>query len=158
MNLGFRTTIDKRPTYFVERILANWNAVPVNGELSAIIVNDKGYIDYDKVANLPVKIHTIREDKTNRWDVGTKIHFVINSRTKNRFQFAPVVLVKSIQSFEIKYYKKNGANKVDILVDGASVSLNLLAQNDGFDSTGEFLDYFNTNFKGKIIHWTDFEY
>lgn len=29
------------------------------------------------------KIHTIREDKKNRWEAGKKIHFATGVRTKN---------------------------------------------------------------------------
>jgi hypothetical protein len=33
-----------------------------------------------------------------------------------------------------------------------------LAQNNGFDTVKDFFEYFNKDFKGKIIHWTDFKY
>ena len=36
--------------------------------------------------------------------------------------------------------------------------MELLSQNDGFDSVQDFLDYFSENFYGKIIHWTDLIY
>ena len=33
-----------------------------------------------------------------------------------------------------------------------------LAKNDGFESVEDFFAYFNKDFKGKIIHWTDLQY
>ncbi|MBD8349370.1 hypothetical protein [Dysgonomonas sp. HGC4] len=36
--------------------------------------------------------------------------------------------------------------------------INTLAKNDGFDSTHDFFRWFNQDFKGKIIHWTDLKY
>ena len=52
--------------------------------------------------NVKPKKHTIRKDEKDRWKVGNDIHFVINNRTKNRFQFAPITKVKSIQIIKIK--------------------------------------------------------
>ncbi|MCH5690012.1 hypothetical protein LWM68_40800 [Niabella sp. W65] len=36
------------------------------------------------------KIHTLREDKNDRWTKGIMIDFFINSRTKDMFRFATV--------------------------------------------------------------------
>ena len=36
--------------------------------------------------------------------------------------------------------------------------LQRLVWNDGFDNIYEFVSYFNEDFVGKIIHWTDFRY
>jgi len=33
-----------------------------------------------------------------------------------------------------------------------------LAVNDGFENTHDFFTWFKDDFKGKIIHWTDFKY
>ena len=33
-----------------------------------------------------------------------------------------------------------------------------LAINDGFESLKHFFEYFNEDFEGKIIHWTDLKY
>ena len=33
-----------------------------------------------------------------------------------------------------------------------------LAKNDGFDSVQDFFNWFNEDFNGRIIHWTDFKY
>lgn len=33
-----------------------------------------------------------------------------------------------------------------------------LAMNDGFESVDQFFAWFNKDWKGKIIHWTDLKY
>lgn len=33
-----------------------------------------------------------------------------------------------------------------------------LAHNDGFDLLYQFIEWFNKDFEGKIIHWTNFKY
>ncbi len=147
---------DGTPTYFVDKI---W----------------EGIIDHKKVTprhtTVKSKIHTIREDKKKRWKVGNKIHFVINNRTPKRFQFAPVLLVKSIQEIEIKWHNTilsiapivwiNGK----VFFDGTNFGeyrnekgMLILAQNDGFLDVQSFFNWFNEDFAGKIIHWTDQKY
>lgn len=123
------------------------------------------------------KVTTIREDKLDRWKPGMDIHFVINNRTKNRFQFAPVMKCVSVQKIEIEWTdsgtllgrearvyidttKQIGKylEKEKYHLDGIGRSLKALAINDGFDSVEDFFAYFNKDFKGKIIHWTDLKY
>lgn len=121
------------------------------------------------------KIHTIREDKNNRWKAGMDIHMVINNRTKNRFQFAPVVKCVSVQEIEIDSYESdikshftyskhlgNYRYKVfRVWIDGKMRpirELEKLAINDGFDSAEDFFKYFNKDFKGKLIHWSNLKY
>jgi hypothetical protein len=53
------------------------------------------------------KIHTIRTDYPHKWKSGNKIHFVINNRTKNRFQFAPVIPCTRTQDIQIDPYSKS---------------------------------------------------
>lgn len=48
-----------------------------------------------------------------------------------------------------------------IIIDGRQLGLVehlLLAKNDGFDDVYQFYKWFNKDFKGKIIHWTEFRY
>lgn len=110
------------------------------------------------------KLHTIRTG--NRWKAGMKIHPVINNRTKDRFQFAPILECKSVQDIEI--YKGIVSIDDEIFYDAwfdnhlkhQSLLNNMkdLAINDGFPSVEAFFQYFNTDFKGQIIHWTDLKY
>ncbi len=159
MTLAFSTEIDNKPTYFVEKI---WQSFPDEVASEGNFFNSgemyKHYNFNQDAYGMYSKLHTIRQDKNDFWKAGNDIHFVIHNRTKNRFQFAPVIKCVSVQSFEIKYFIKNNAKKLSVKVDGKKVNIHDLAENDGFNSAGEFLDYFNKDFTGKIIHWTDFKY
>lgn len=101
------------------------------------------------------KDHTIRMDKSNRWKADNDIHFVVNNRTKNYFRFAPIIKCKSVQKIEIN--AKAWSVKIDHhrILPG---TLHRLAINDGFDSVESFFDYFNKDFTGNIIHWTNLKY
>lgn len=117
--------------------------------------------------NSGVKIHSIREDKTDRWKEGNTIHFATGVRTKNYDNFKTDVC-KSTQSIEI-FFNENEVHKdldrgIWVLVDNIVLSdfwVKELAYRDGFKSVHEFYCWFGKNadyFKGKIIHWTDFQY
>lgn len=179
MILPFSTQINGKPTYFVESI---WE-----GLMRYIFEEDKEYIsylnlhkrtfgdywdwfpeDHQRLEN--PKIHTIREDKKDRWKAGTKIDFFINCRQKNMFRFAPVLPVVSVQKVEIKWIPltiPSGEKRPWVRIDGKSIftiehfiteEMNQLAKNDGFDTVEDFFAYFNEDFTGKIIHWTDLKY
>src|SRR5699024_11014489 len=77
---------------------------------------------FNNFFNKEHKIHTIRHDGKNRWKTGNKIHMVINNRTKDRFQFAPVLECKSVQKIEIKYHDKI-TKHWQYLIHGKNVSI-----------------------------------
>lgn len=120
------------------------------------------------IGSFAPKRHTIREDKTNRWKAGNDIHFVINNRTKDRFQFAPIVKCKSVQNIEIKEMIMTARpncmieDKIyTVKVDNKYLTISEvenLAINDGFPDTKAFFDFFENGFIGKIIHWTNTKY
>jgi len=159
-------------THFVPKIwkgLVDYNGYTIADIfLYAVAIEEKGLIDKlfpHNLENIFPKIHTIREDKANLWKPGRKIHPVVFNRTKDRFQFAPVLECKSVQEFEIEYI--NNGNEVIIVIDGTHFYNSLLninkgigelATNDGFISPLYFLSFFKENFRGKIIHWTEFKY
>ena len=115
------------------------------------------------------KIHTIREDKNNRWHFGKLIQFATGVRTKNYHCFKEGVCFGT-QRIEIKHQ----AGFVEVFIDGVhfgeiyhhglddiyeyTVDLINLAKNDGFENIEDFFKWFNKDFKGKIIHWTKFKY
>ena len=181
MILPFSTQIKKKPTYFVERIhkgiRENYILSPVDPSIH--YPRNYNFVAKDK---LPAKLHTIREDKKNRWKVGTKIDFFINCRQNDMFRFAPVLPVVSTQKIEF-IWKENTENLTclgtsfdktcTIMIDdrfygdayffngsvvSSSYTIPIFANNDGFDTPEELFAYFNKNFKGKIIHWTDLRY
>lgn len=113
------------------------------------------------------KIHTIREDKPNRWKKGNKIHFATGVRTKNYNQFFEGEC-KSVQKIEITHK----GNKIFVEIEGRPPhvwihfrndkyihpGIEKLAKNDGFNNIEDFFKWFDKDFKGKIIHWTELTY
>lgn len=180
MILPFSTQMNGKPTYFVEKI---WE-----GLLRHIVPTDNEYIAHlnwheelfgkqwdfipeetDRMTN--PKLHTIREDKNDRWKEGNKIDFFINCRQKDMFRFAPVLPVVSTQKIEIVWVELFGNNVAHVFIDKEFIAkvkfgsemmvtgnMLQLAQNDGFDTIEDFFSYFNKDFTGKIIHWTDLKY
>lgn len=114
---------------------------------------------------LQPKIHTIRGDKSNRIKVGTKIQCCnwqgvpYNSPVN---QFAPTFECKGIQKIEIKWFlNKENIKYAVIYIDNCIIAHydnKIIAINDGFDTVEEFFNYFNSDFTGKIIHFTDLKY
>lgn len=165
MILPFSTSLNGKPTYFVERIHKGIREVLKTG----VPYKTKDF-SYQFYMDCEPKLHTVREDLKERWRPGINIDFFINVRQKNMLRFAPVLPVVSIQEIEINYVP-TGKN-LDLqpivfidkkffyhnLISNDSSKMFLLAKNDGFDSIPAFFDYFNKDFKGKIIHWTDLKY
>ena len=172
MILPFSTQLNAKPTYFVEKILKCFDEREASESDKEMLREaiEKGYLDVWKYDDVTPKLHTIRKDEKNRWRPGTKIDFFINCRQEDMFRFAPVLPVVSIQEFEVNYVP-TGKN-LDLqpivfidkkffyhnLISNDTSKMFLLAKNDGFDSIPAFFDYFNKDFKGKIIHWTDLSY
>jgi hypothetical protein len=167
MILGFSTQINGKLTYFVEKIHKGFRLEELNMKAG---IDPKIHYppDYNFVAKDKVhhKIHTIREDTKDRWQAGMKIDFFINCRQPSMFRFAPILPVVSTQNIYITYTKAKKAMVFiddicfymqDFSVEGNHKMLHL-AQNDGFDTIEDFFDYFNKDFTGKIIHWTDLKY
>lgn len=103
------------------------------------------------------KKHTIREDKTNRWKAAMGIHMAVGVRTKNYYNFlwqqcisVQPIIIKRFN--EVEFNVKIGERWLD------SMEIEQLAINDGFDCLEDFMDWFNKDFTGKIIHWTNLKY
>jgi len=185
MTLSFKTQINGKPTYFVEKI---WKGLWETNNVEFIIMSSEYEFGYNEISPLKYveqenihtynpKLHTIREDPHCRWRPGRRIHPVINNRSPNRFQFAPVIKCQSVQSITILY---NDGNPAVYLGDTCESGMPFyfkdfdeedgqyicygenqmlqLAQNDGFDSIADFFAYFHKDFSGKIIHWTNLKY
>jgi len=130
-----------------------------------------------------MKIHTIREDKPNRWKAGNKIHFATGVRTKyyNQFEEGVCVSVQSIllvnhgnhvycriQTGENEYIHNDCVEYDHIKWYSGHLKrqvggglLGDLCKNDGLiweDFKGWFIPKHGDKFEGKIIHWTDFTY
>ncbi len=114
------------------------------------------------------KIHTLREDKNNRWVKFRKINFAVGVRTKNYRQFKfgtcyniqKLTFVKNDDKFQAIIGRR--------LLD--DTELRQLAVNDGFKSTLELREWFEPKLQThtwhdydgllelKIVHWTPFLY
>jgi len=112
------------------------------------------------------KTHTIREDLKDRWIPEKIIHFeqwIGKPYNSKCYHFAPLIPCVSVQKFEIRYLNSN-SDYPHVWIDKKLFRyfinedlkvLETLAQNDGFDSIEDFFRWFNKDFTGKIIHWTD---
>jgi hypothetical protein len=106
------------------------------------------------------KIHTIREDKTDRWYPGTQIHMATGVRTKHYNCFSDQFKCVSTQ----RIFMTLGWN-LEITVDFDSYLYNAdklrLIANDGL-TYDEFIKWFfpgdKDEFSGTIIHWTALRY
>lgn len=126
------------------------------------------------------KIHTIREDSKMRWKEGRKINFAVNVRTKNYNQFALGTCTKvepiSIRHYDIididkstQLFRKMTETDLGICLKIRGVEkyivINIndrdlrrdeiikLTGNDGFDYVHDFFEWFNKDFKGRLIYW-----
>lgn len=167
MNLSFSTQLKGKPTYFVEKILSGLHGLP---EFIGFHLTNKYQHNLDLIEYCESKIHAIIKDSNQRWKAGIKIHFVINTRTKNRFQFADGITVVSTQDIwispsnkSIRFWHKDNKNATNSYKDGYwfemdNNQIELLSKNEGFDNVEDFWNYFNHEFGGKIIHWTTLSY
>lgn len=160
-NLG--ETLGGNPTFFPEKI---WQGIQ-SQEVDQYFRNFL-FSDHCKDPNLSQKpkLHTIRQG--NRWKVGDKIHFYVGSRTKKALQFAPVLQVKAVDTIQIQYVPfvilivtVNGRVfyfRGSTGIEYGEKQMTKLVQNDGFDSIDDFFQWFDGDFEGQLIHWTDLTY
>lgn len=107
------------------------------------------------------KIHSIREDKHDRWREGMSIEMAYGVRSDDYEQWnadrPDLQTCTGTQPFEIKWK----GHDYQVRVDGHRLTpaeVEQLAKNDGFDELVDFLTWFSSDFKGKIIHWTKMRY
>lgn len=162
MTLGFTQTINNNASYFVEKIT---KSIPGITPKAVDLAIKAGY-EFNNLVYLKVapKIHTAREDKKGLWYPGMKINAVINNRTNRRCQFVPDMPCIHTQTMVINWGYDPKTAQFDlpmVLIDGKEIKgkvLDQLAVNDGFENRAEFFQYFNQNWSGKLIHWTNFKY
>ena len=105
------------------------------------------------------KIHTIREDKHDRWHNGQIIHFATGIRTQKYEQFYSGVCI-STQKIIIEH-DVHAIGDTVVVIDERVLPLEeteMLSKNDGFVIHAEFEAWFNKDFIGKIIQWTPYRY
>ena len=99
-----------------------------------------------------IKIHTIREDPLGRWKSGKLIHFATGVRTKKYHCFKKGICIGT---------QKIKIHCGDVYVDGELLELSVIeaiSSNDGFYSIYDFNLWFEEDFEGVIVHWTNFKY
>jgi len=119
-----------------------------------------------------VKIHTLREDKGNRWRKGLFIqHWMGSPRnpSKRPHQVCTekVYICQRLQKI-ILTARDHPTDYLHAQIDDRPLSqsdIEALARNDGFSSPRQMAKWFFKKltprmemWKGKIIHWTDFKY
>ena len=168
MILPFSTQLNGQPTYFPEKIWKGLQPIDISEFIAHI--DGKYLMPFFKRTDINSKLHTIRKDEKNRWNPGVMIDFFINTRKKDMFRFAPRIPVISTQKIVIKHY----TGMAEVLIGDEwfgsvfhhglddiyewNIDLETLAKNDGFESVDDFFQYFNEDFNGKIIHWTNLKY
>lgn len=170
MTLGFSThwgpemgELAGMPTYFVDKITVSLDLSIDQFEYYKFEYTKKTGKELYTFPGVLIspKPHTIR--RGHRWKKGDKIHMVIHNRTKRRFQFAPVVECTGVQNIEIKHisFGENGNTFRQIYVNEHPIDQEgeeIISKNDGFPSIESFFNFFNEDFEGQIIHWTDIRY
>ena len=113
---------------------------------------------FEQPINNGIKIHSLREDKHNRWRAGTKIHMATGVRTP-KYKCFRIEHCVSVQRIEIGY--SDFVEDITVKIDGRMLLVEeilQLALNDGFKGVFDFFIWFSEGFEGKIIHWTDYKY
>lgn len=118
-----------------------------------------------------VKIHTIREDKHNRWRPGMKIHHWMHNPRHPHLHPYPFCENKhhcvSVQKVTIVSEQTKEPNRIRVVIDGRFLSdteVEGLAKNDGLTNAKVLQTWFfppgskKKWWRGKIIHWTDIKY
>jgi len=165
MILPFSTHFkDGTPTHFISKIwhslLGFDNYEELYWSMYSVISKVDSFDSQLFAENVIPKPHTIREDAHDRWHEGRLIHPVVFNRSKNQFQFAPTIPCKSVQEIEITHWHGIDGYRT-VLVDDRILNeteIEVLAKNDGFNSVVDFFSWFNADYSGKIIHWTDLKY
>lgn len=165
------TKLKGAPTYFREKILlgAGYGVIRLLEGKDKIVKPSSIQLQaIAKIGNINPKLHTLRADPHDRWKAGRKIEMVYRGagyKILSHFNKGIPELEKcvSTQKVEIKYGDKKvyGFYGVIVAIDGRILNEDerrVLAINDGFDSLDHFYRWFNKDFTGKILHFSNLRY
>ena len=99
-----------------------------------------------------IKLHTIRQKPIA---VGTMMNHIVYPYKKKERRCVLSNFCTSTQMITIESSSRT------IKVDNkelSKVDIERLSKNDGFDSIEDFWSFFNQDYQGMIIHWTDTKY
>jgi len=167
-------TKKQKPTYFREKIWAgpgkssfDCNGTRMICDLKAANAESEFRTGSPIVKLLKPKLHTIREDSHDQWEPGMTIQMVYRGagyKIKDEFNKGIQELSKcvSVQKIRFEWHRRPySINRCKVYIDDViqnTEQVEILAINDGFDSIHDFFAWFEKNFTGKIIHWTDLRY
>ena len=110
----------------------------------------------EKILN-GTKIHTIREDKHNRWKETMSIQFYAMNPRNGGKKFAEGIVDKvtriEIDTSSNKVYFPEFNRDRNMCCMSNPMILDDLAKCDGFESWEEMKEFFPEYFEGKIIYW-----
>ncbi len=116
-----------------------------------------------------IKLHTIRQDVTNRWKKGVSIHFKHWTGRPYHSPMADIIPVKPVVSKQ-RVFMSITQGRVCISIDSKELfgypERNEFAINEGFENWEAFENYFYPIVEdmedevctAKLIHWTDKRY
>ena len=131
--------------------------------------------EFENLIKDGIKKHTIRADKNNRWKVGNSIQFWLGNPRNVHAKNKPHQFGTGVCSETRKIKIIHSPSYVTLLIDDEEIEtlwvddksfrvystetdspiFYQLSTNDGFNSISEFLEWFNTDFEGKLIYWKD---
>ena len=106
----------------------------------------------EKILN-GTKIHTIREDKHNRWKETMSIQFYAMNPRNGGKKFAEGIVDKVTRIIIDAPNNKVSFPEINGYYISNPKILDDLAKNDGFESWEEMKEFFPEYFEGKIIYW-----
>lgn len=167
--VGFSQILNEKPSFFVDLVWQGilegeaCTSVPftANGRLESFYRHYRDYFqtfgkNWDAAAiNYSPKLHTIRSNKNGYYKKGMFLHPVVNNRSKNRFQFAPVLKCTGTQRIHME--------GEDLFVDFKRVNRGVaktISRIDGFPLLHEFIQWMKDNDDGNlvIVHWSKLKY
>jgi hypothetical protein len=145
MNIMFMTKFpDGTPTDFVGKIIQSCLNVP--GE----------YVPY-RIA----KLHTIRQSKRIKKGMRLSMRYWKDKPYRSpQVEFCEAECLAT-QDISIRWIGDDNVKYPFVIIDEYCLEddeVKRLAINDGFDSVEHFWKWFNKDFEGQIIHWTDLRY
>ena len=121
--------------------------------------------EFEGLIKKSIKLHTIREDKNNRWKVGNSIQFWMGNprNVKNHpYQFG-VGVCSRVEKIAMNFQQHREDNPDTVEIGATTLrsmeELNAFAVKDGFTNWYDMSLFFGKHgerFEGKIIFWEDF--
>lgn len=163
MILGFSSKFPNgKPTLFWQKLRAGQLIGAEPGKI--MFMPGRGQEHWECDYRVKPKLHTIRHDRAGRWRAGRSVQGYYAARTKKMRKIFEATCY-SVQFIEIKY-EQGKLNPPCVYIETTkdnwvkldAEKIEQLAINDGFDSSAHFFEWFNDDFEGKIIHFTNYRY